>query len=76
MTEKISVPNRVKVQAEIRLDQFLKWANVTGSGGQSKIMIQSCMVKVNHVVETRRGKMLKANDLVEVEGVGSFLVVM
>ncbi|AQS57763.1 RNA-binding S4 domain-containing protein [Desulforamulus ferrireducens] len=70
MTEKI------KVNGEIRLDQFLKWAKVTGSGGQSKILIQSCMVKVNHEVETRRGKMLKANDLVEVEGVGSFLVVM
>lgn len=74
MTGKIRVPFRVKVQSEIRLDQFLKWANVSGSGGQSKMMVQSGMVKVNHVVETRRGKMLKDNDLVEVEGAGSFLV--
>ena len=73
MTEKNRVPLRVKVQSEIRLDQFLKWANISGSGGQSKMMIQAGQVKVNHVVETRRGKMLKNNDLVEVEG-ESFLV--
>ncbi|MCL5781541.1 MAG: RNA-binding S4 domain-containing protein [Firmicutes bacterium] len=70
MTEKI------KVGSAIRLDQFLKWANVTGSGGQSKVLIQSELVKVNGITETRRGKMLKANDRVEVAGVGSFLVVM
>ncbi len=74
MTEKNRVPLRVKVQSEIRLDQFLKWANISGSGGQSKMMIQAGQVKVNHVVETRRGKMLKNNDLVEVEGTESFLV--
>lgn len=67
---------KIKVNSEIRLDQFLKWANVTGSGGQSKVIIQSGLVKVNGITETRRGKMLKPNDKVEVDGAGSFLVVM
>ncbi|SHF44561.1 RNA-binding S4 domain-containing protein [Desulforamulus putei] len=67
---------KIKVNSEIRLDQFLKWANVTGSGGQSKMLIQSGLVKVNGITETRRGKKLKANDRVEVDGAGSFLVVM
>jgi len=67
---------KIKVGSAIRLDQFLKWANVTGSGGQSKVLIQSGLVKVNGITETRRGKILKANDRVEVAGAGSFLVVM
>lgn len=67
---------RVKVNNEIRLDQFLKWANVTGSGGQGKLMIQTGMVKVNGKIETQRGRILKPNDTVEVEGAGNFLVVI
>lgn len=67
---------KVKVNSEIKLDQFLKWANITGSGGESKYLIQSGMVKVNGVVETRRGKKLADNDKVEVDGAGSFIVVM
>ncbi|CCO08315.1 RNA-binding S4 domain-containing protein [Desulforamulus hydrothermalis] len=67
---------KIKVNTEIRLDQFLKWANITDTGGQSKILIQSGQVKVNGVTETRRGKKLKANDTVEVAGAGSFMVVM
>ena len=70
MTQKITV------NSEIKLDQFLKWANITGSGGESKFLIQSGLVKVNGVVETRRGRKLAANDQVEVDGAGSFLVVM
>lgn len=68
---------KIKVNtAEIRLDQFLKWANISGSGGQSKMIVQSGMVKVNGAIEIQRGRLLKANDTVEVDGAGSFLVVM
>ncbi|MDO7787250.1 RNA-binding S4 domain-containing protein [Desulforamulus aquiferis] len=67
---------KIKVDSEIRLDQFLKWANVTGSGGQGKMMVQTGMVKVNGKIESKRGRLLKPNDTVEVEGAGSFLVVM
>lgn len=68
---------KIKVNtAEIRLDQFLKWANISGSGGQSKMIVQSGMVKVNGAIENQRGRLLKDNDTVEVDGAGSFLVVM
>ncbi|MEG6510378.1 RNA-binding S4 domain-containing protein [Desulforamulus ruminis] len=68
---------KIKVNTEeIRLDQFLKWANVSGSGGESKVLIQSGMVKVNGLLEMKRGRLLKSGYTVEVEGVGSFLVVM
>ena len=68
---------KIKVNTkEIRLDQFLKWANVSGSGGESKVLIQSGMIKVNGLLEIKRGRLLKSGDTVEVEGAGSFLVVM
>lgn len=52
----------------IRLDQFLKWANLAGSGGQAKQIINEGMVQVNGEPETRRGKTLSVGDIVELHG--------
>ncbi|WP_369716036.1 S4 domain-containing protein YaaA [Leptotrichia alba] len=52
----------------IKLDQFLKWANFTGSGVEAKIFIQNGEVKVNNAVETRRGKKIYDGDVVEFAG--------
>ena len=52
----------------IKLDQFLKWANFTGSGVEAKIFIQNGEVKVNDTVETRRGKKIYDGDVVEFAG--------
>ena len=52
----------------IKLDQLLKWANFTGSGVEAKIFIQNGEVKVNDVVETRRGKKIYDGDVVEFAG--------
>ncbi len=52
----------------IKLDQFLKLAQVAMTGGQAKAIIQEGMVKVNGEVETRRGRKLRHGDRVEVEG--------
>ena len=52
----------------IKLDQFLKWANFTGSGVEAKIFIQNGEVKVNDAVETRRGKKIYDGDVVEFAG--------
>ena len=38
------------------------------TGGHAKFLIQEGLVKVNGEVETRRGKKLRPNDVVEVEG--------
>lgn len=51
--------------ATIRLDQLLKLQGVVGTGGQAKIVIQSGAVRVNGEVETRRGRKLRAGDVVE-----------
>jgi ribosome-associated protein len=52
----------------IRLDQLLKLRRVATSGGHAKSMIQAGQVKVNGTVEERRGRKLRAGDVVELRG--------
>ena len=52
----------------IKLDQFLKLAQVVQTGGEAKILIQSGQVIVNGAVETRRGRKLRPGDVVVVDG--------
>jgi ribosome-associated protein len=53
----------------IRLGQFLKLANLIDSGSDAKELLLQGQVKVNDEVETRRGRQLRAGDLVELGGV-------
>ena len=48
----------------MKLDQFLKWKNLVSSGGEAKIYIKSGAVKINGVIETRRGRKLNSGDKV------------
>jgi ribosome-associated protein len=50
----------------ISLGQALKAANVVGSGGEAKVLVQAEEVRVNGEVETRRGRKLREGDVVEV----------
>ncbi len=50
----------------ITLGQALKAANVVGTGGEAKVLIQAGEVRVNGEVETRRGLKLREGDVVEV----------
>ncbi len=52
----------------IKLDQFLKLAQIVQSGGEAKRLIQSEFVMVNNEVETRRGRKLYHGDWVDVDG--------
>ncbi|MCX6045085.1 MAG: S4 domain-containing protein YaaA [Chloroflexi bacterium] len=52
----------------IKLDQFLKLAQVVQTGGHAKLLIQAGGVLVNGEVETRRGRKLYPGDVVEVDG--------
>tara|TARA_B100001167_G_scaffold187005_1_gene148760 strand:+ start:704 stop:895 length:192 start_codon:yes stop_codon:yes gene_type:complete len=49
-----------------KLDQFLKYQGWVESGGEAKLRIRSGEVRVNGVVETRRGKRLNAGDVIEI----------
>jgi ribosome-associated protein len=58
----------VPVSGPIALGAFLKLAGVAGTGGHAKVIVQSGDVSVNGEVETRRGRMLRPGDLVDVGG--------
>jgi ribosome-associated protein len=51
----------------IRLDQFLKFNSMVGTGGQAKLLIQEGLVRVNGEIETRRRRKLRGGDVVEVD---------
>lgn len=52
----------------IKLEQFLKLAQVVQSGGEAKHLIQGGAVQVNGRIETRRGRKLRHGDVVVVHG--------
>lgn len=52
----------------IKLDQFLKLADIVMSGGEAKLIIMSEEVKVNGEICTQRGKKLRTGDVVEYRG--------
>ena len=59
----------LKIESEyIKLDQFLKLADIASTGRHAKYLIPEGVVKVNGDVEMRRGKKLVPGDIVEVEG--------
>ena len=52
----------------IKLQDLLKLAAVTATGGEAKILIQEGQVLVNGEVCTQRGKKIRPGDDVEAEG--------
>lgn len=52
----------------IKLDSLLKYAGLTGTGGEAKYVISEGMVKVNGEVCTLKGKKIYPGDNVEFAG--------
>lgn len=52
----------------IKLDAFLKFAALVGTGGEAKSAIAQGLVQVNGAVCTQRGKKLRAGDTVAFAG--------
>jgi ribosome-associated protein len=48
----------------IRLGQALKLAGLAGSGGEARALVEQRAVTVNGEVEARRGRQLRAGDVV------------
>lgn len=54
---------KIKIETDyIKLDSFLKFANMVASGGEAKIVIEEGLVKVNGEVCQIRGKKLRFGD--------------
>ncbi|MBQ3550432.1 MAG: RNA-binding S4 domain-containing protein [Clostridia bacterium] len=59
----------VKIYTEfIKLDDFLKFAGVSGTGGMAKAVIQDGLVTVDGEVCTMRGKKLRGGEVVSFNG--------
>ena len=59
----------VSIQTEyIKLEALLKLANLVGSGGEAKVLIQDGQARVNGEVCLMRGKKLRPGDLVTFRG--------
>lgn len=52
----------------IKLQDLLKLANLVGTGGEAKIVIQNGDVSVNGEVCTMRGKKIRSGDTVAFDG--------
>ncbi len=52
----------------ITLDALLKATGLAGSGGEAKLQIQAGEVAVNGEVDLRRGRKLRAGDVVTARG--------
>jgi len=59
----------IKIDTEfIKLDQFLKFEGIVGTGGEAKNIIHDGMVKGNGHIEKARGKKLYKEDIIEALG--------
>lgn len=64
----------VKIHTEyINLGQFLKLKGFIANGGEAKIAVLDMEIKVNSVVETRRGRKLYPGDTIKIKN-RSFLI--
>lgn len=58
---------KIAIKTEyITLSQFLKLANLIQSGGEAKSFLKDANIKINTVNDSRRGRKLYKNDVVEV----------
>jgi ribosome-associated protein len=51
-----------------KLDQYLKYQGLVATGGEAKLRIQRGDVRVNGLIETRRGRQLAVGDAVGLDG--------
>ena len=66
----------IKISTDtIKLDQLLKFAAIAQTGGQSKIMINEGIVKVNGEIVKERGKKIKKGDIVEIKDMDKLIVI-
>jgi len=65
---------QVEFDGIVTLGQLLKSEGIIGTGGQAKWFLQENTVYLNGTLETRRGKKLAQNDIVDIEGEGKFKI--
>ncbi|MBB5150453.1 MULTISPECIES: S4 domain-containing protein YaaA [Ureibacillus] len=68
--------NEIVIDTEfITLGQVLKVTNAISSGGMAKWFLEETDVYVNGEIEKRRGKKLRNGDVVNIPGIGRYVIV-
>ncbi|TFJ92297.1 S4 domain-containing protein YaaA [Lentibacillus salicampi] len=68
-------PEKIDIETNyIPLGQFIKLLNIFDSGGMVKAFLQDQGVLVNAEPEHRRGRKLYPGDVIDLEGIGSYIV--
>ncbi len=66
---------KININSEyITLGQFIKFANITSSGGMVKAILNKNIIYVNDVLESRRGKKLYPGDKVLIKEIGIYRI--
>lgn len=64
---------KIKITTDmIQLDQFLKWASILQSGGETKVLLLENKIFVNGTLCTAKRKKLYPGDVVDVIGIGTY----
>ena len=58
----------VFMKLPIRLDHFIQRVGAAQTGGHAKLLIQEGDVRVDGEIETRRRRMLKGGERIEIDG--------
>lgn len=65
----MAISKKVSIYDEyITLSQFLKIVDLVQSGGEAKSFLLSKKVIINGEIDNRRGRKLRKNDLIEIDG--------
>ena len=65
----MAISKKVSIYDEyITVSQFLKIVDLVQSGGEAKSFLLSKKVIINGEVDNRRGRKLRKNDLIEIDG--------
>lgn len=59
----------------IQLDQFLKWAGLSETGGQAKEWLAEGIIFVNQSKVTEKRKKIRPGDIVKISGIGEWHIV-
>lgn len=66
----------IKINTEyITLVQFLKFINLTTSGGESRYFMDNHEILYNGVKEERKRKKLYPGDIIEIVGIGTYKII-
>lgn len=66
---------KIKIESEfITLGQFIKFADITSSGGMVKAILQEHKIYINDVLDNRRGRKLYPGDKVLIKNIGIFRI--